>query len=79
VKKRKSSSSCYEPVGTESKVQSGLRNCVKKKRERESGEREKGIEDIGKMKKIILRKKELNQRQNMNTSQYLVAHSTDHR
>ena len=66
-------------MGTESKVQSDLRNCVKKKRERESGEREKGIEDIGKMKKIILRKKELNQRQNMNTSQYLVAHSTDHR
>ena len=75
----KSSSSC-EPVGTESKVQSGLRNYEKKReREREWEEREKGIEDIGKMKKIILRKKELNQRQNINASQYLVAHSTDHR
>ena len=51
----------------------------KREREREWEEREKGIDDIGKMKKIILRKKELNQRQNINASQYLVAHSTDHR
>ena len=51
----------------------------KREREREWEEREKGIDDIGKMKKIILRKKELNQRQNTNASQYLVAHSTDHR
>lgn len=54
-------------MGTESKVQSSLRDYVKKKREREWGERERN-EDIVKMKKIILRKKELDQRQNMNTS-----------
>lgn len=55
-------------MGTESKVQSSLRDYVKtKEREREWGERERN-EDIVKMKKIILRKKELDQRQNMNAS-----------
>lgn len=50
-KKKKSNSSCYEPVGAERTVKGGLGDSMKRK------EREKGTQAIGKMDKIIFRKK----------------------